>query len=355
MIDSIEIKNFTLFSDEKIDFSPQLNIIVGENGLGKSHLLKLPYASIMPCLLETKNSNTSPPTKTELRKSIAEKLQGVFKPDYLGRLSKQKKGNSRTGVTLKGIKDKINLSYSFSSSSKKEVEIDNLPEQRINGSPVFLPTRELLTIYPGFVPLYDQYHLEFPETWRDTCLLLGAPLKKGPREKEMKDLLEPIENAIGGSIYLDKSGKFYLEQSNSGNMEIYLVAEGFRKLAMLAMLIANGTITGEKILFWDEPEANLNPKLIKQVAKVIIELVKNDIQIHLATHSLYLMRELEILLNKKENKNVKTKIIGLKKDKNNEVILEQADNFDSIQHITSLDEELLQSDRYMGLDNDNCS
>ncbi len=48
--------------------------------------------------------------------------------------------------------------------------------------PVFLPTQELLTLYPGFVPLHETRHLKFDETWRDTCLLLGAPALRGPRE-----------------------------------------------------------------------------------------------------------------------------------------------------------------------------
>ena len=44
--------------------------------------------------------------------------------------------------------------------------------------PVFMPTRELLTIYPGFVSLYETTELPFEETWRDTCILLGARWQK---------------------------------------------------------------------------------------------------------------------------------------------------------------------------------
>ncbi|WP_281258757.1 hypothetical protein [Avibacterium endocarditidis] len=43
-------------------------------------------------------------------------------------------------------------------------------------------------------------------------------------------------------------------------MEIPLVAEGLRKLAMVARLVATGTLLDKGCLFWDEPEANLNPK-----------------------------------------------------------------------------------------------
>lgn len=41
-------------------------------------------------------------------------------------------------------------------------------------------------------------------------------------------------------------------------MEMPLVAEGLRKVAMLARLIATGTLLEQGYLFWDEPETNLN-------------------------------------------------------------------------------------------------
>ena len=44
MLDSLEVKNFTVFPGARLRFAKGLNVIVGENGLGKTHLLKLPYA-----------------------------------------------------------------------------------------------------------------------------------------------------------------------------------------------------------------------------------------------------------------------------------------------------------------------
>lgn len=39
-------------------------------------------------------------------------------------------------------------------------------------------------------------------------------------------------------------------------MEMPLVAEGLRKVAMLARLIATGTLLEQGYLFWDEPETS---------------------------------------------------------------------------------------------------
>ena len=46
--------------------------------------------------------------------------------------------------------------------------------------------------------------------------------------------------------------------TNAANMEMPLVAEGWRKLAMLVRLIATGSLLDKGCLFWDEPESNLN-------------------------------------------------------------------------------------------------
>lgn len=40
MLEAIDLDNFTLFSSARLRFSPGLNLLVGENGSGKTHLLE---------------------------------------------------------------------------------------------------------------------------------------------------------------------------------------------------------------------------------------------------------------------------------------------------------------------------
>lgn len=40
-----EAENFTVFEDITIPFSRGLNVLVGENGVGKTHIMKLAYAA----------------------------------------------------------------------------------------------------------------------------------------------------------------------------------------------------------------------------------------------------------------------------------------------------------------------
>ena len=44
-VKKLEVKNFTCFKDLKFDFE-NINVIIGENGVGKTHLLKLLFTHL---------------------------------------------------------------------------------------------------------------------------------------------------------------------------------------------------------------------------------------------------------------------------------------------------------------------
>ena len=349
MLDSLEVRDFTAFPNAKLRFARGLNVIVGENGLGKTHLLKLPYAVMTVSAEEGRRSNGRQPTKALLRTRLAEKLVGVFRPERLGRLARRRKGHSRCEVTLTFNDQNTSIGFSFSTANKSEVGVERPPSAWRDRAPVFLPTRELLTIYPGFVSLYETHHLEFEETWRDTCLLLGSPTRKGPRTSTEAELLEPLEEQIGGRVFLEKqSGRFYLRpfgSSGASDMEMPLLAEGWRKLAMLMRLITTGSLYNEGCLFWDEPESNLNPKLIREVARAILRLCQTEIQVFVATHSLFLLREFEVLLHH-EFEDVEQRCFALRRG-NDGVEVSQVDRIGDADPLILLDEELAQSDRFI--------
>ena len=349
MLKKMHIKNLTVFSDVKLDFGRNLNVIVGENGAGKTHLLKMAYCALATSWEEGRKPNPPTPTKSLLQGRLANKLVNVFRPEALGRLAKRRQGRERCDIQLNYFRPELDMAFGFATNSKSEVSIDTLPEQWLDTAPAYLPTRELLTIYPNFVAVYESHYLEFEETWRDTCLLLGAPLRKGPAERRIRALLQPLEKAMQGSIELDKNGRFYLN-NGSGRMEMPLVAEGLRKLGMLSRLIATGALLSKGCLFWDEPEANLNPRLIKQLAKTIVELSCGGIQVFIATHSLFLLREIEIVLSSYTTEPPDAQFFGLHAGIEGVSVM-QGSTIDDIGDITALEESLLQSDRYLAMVN----
>ncbi len=345
MLKSLHLTDFTVFRDADLRFGKHLNIVIGENGVGKSHILKAAYCAIDVC---ARAKGPEPITEAGMSTDLARKFLSVFRPRILGHLVWRNGSFRKTTLAFDFDQPDLDLTFSFPTHAKSErhLLIDRLPTQTAHGQPVFFPTRELLTIYPGFVSLYETTYVPFEETWRDTCILLGAPLVRGEREIRAAQLLEPLELVLGGKVIVE-SGRFLLVfPPPAGWMEIDLVAEGMRKLAMVAQLIGNGTLLDGGYLFWDEPESNLNPRIIKTVAKTILQLADSGVQVFIATHSLFLLRELHILQHTDFPK-MDTRCFGLHLGEDGSVRVDQGRTMDDVGNIAVLDEELEQSDRYM--------
>jgi AAA15 family ATPase/GTPase len=85
-------------------------------------------------------------------------------------------------------------------------------------------------------------------------------------------------------------------ESVSANM----AAEGIRKLGILQLLLQNHQLDPGRMgaLFWDEPETNMNPKLMKLLVEILLELSRNGQQIILATHDYVLLKWFDLLVKK---------------------------------------------------------
>jgi hypothetical protein len=77
-------------------------------------------------------------------------------------------------------------------------------------------------------------------------------------------------------------------------------------------------------------------------------LALNDIQLFIATHSLFLLRELDILLQASDFQSIPACFFGLHLTEDG-VHVKQGNTVDDIGQITALEEELSQSNRYLDL------
>jgi energy-coupling factor transporter ATP-binding protein EcfA2 len=351
MLDRLQLHGFTVFKNAEFRFCPGINLFAGENGSGKTHVLKAGY-SLLHVLTVPKGidgSKTQSVNSLEVR--FASKLAAVFVAEPCDLIAQSSISNKL--VFTAKIEGCDSVAIEIMSTGMVSAT-PNLAEVATRESlPIFLPTRELLTLAPFFVALFDKYQIPIEATYRDTCSLLGLPLVRESYDTRIASMLNPLEQAMGGRLVRNRSGMFCLE-NEFGVREIHVIAEGWRKLAMVAHLIATGQLTRGTSLFWDEPEANLNPKLIKLIATTILHLCQSGIQVFLATHSLFLMRELDILTKYKEFTNVPTRYFGLHPGEDGVEVM-QGDSIDDIGKITSLQEELSQSDRYLVAEDDDAS
>lgn len=367
MIASIKLDNFTVFGSETIEFSDGINLIAGENGTGKSHLLKVAYATFeatwrayrQASLLNTASTAITKagdeasityslsPSREALQKALAEKLDGVFKPESIGRLCGKGRGRQSSTVSVFFKKSATPVTFSFATNSKSSVGLSTIPEEMESSGPVFIPTREVLTLYPEIISLIKNSTIQIDETYFDLAVDLAGPLSKGPRQKEVTEFVGPLEEAMKGKIRVEGS-RFYLISEGKGRMEMPLVAEGVRKLAMIAYLLLNGSLGSRSTIFWDEPETNLNPKLLKEVARSLVALSEHGIQIIAATHSHFFMKEVEIQRSRqKAGKDIR--FINLFFGEDDHVYQESGAALSDLDHIAALDEILSQDDRDQAL------
>ncbi len=364
MINKLHLENFTAFSQANITFSPGLNVFIGENGTGKTHLLKLGYLFCNAWSYLMKSHRILGKQRTE--EYLATRLKELFKPDKIGNLScSPSDGKTVISSDVVGAIPTIHIrmphekpkepfpepmswEVTFSSRSEKHISVEQFPDEApINAffsQSVYIPTKEIISFFDGFKEVARKYSLQFDDTYLDLAENLSLPkLKQSP--ELLHTQLQILNHAIGGNIVL-KNGRFYISTKETKDREITLVAEGMRKIATLLHLINNGSLEKGGTLFWDEPEANLNPRLVKLVAKTIYSLVQEGVQVVLATHSLFLLRELEILGNSKEFKDLPSRFFALEQNENG-VNITQGDCVDEIDPIIMLDEALQQSDRFL--------
>jgi len=361
MIKKLSLQNFTVFEQADLEFSPGLNVIIGENGTGKTHLLKLAYV-LLKTLDEASLNNPQQArlSKVSMESYLADRLVSVFKPDKLGSLTSL--GKKKTEVVAQLSTEHAVLSpdkqgnyqpkpndvgkweFGFSSSSISKVKIERYLPNLQFFLPVYLQAKEMVSFAEGFIGLYKNREVAFDETYYDLAVKLD-PIAFREKPELLKQQIESITGLIGGRLEKE-NGRFYLVNARNEKIEINLVAEGVKKIATLLRLISRGMLAEKHTLLWDEPESNLNPRLIKLVARFLVELANQGVQVILATHSLFLLREIDMLT---KSKNLPIQYIGLSQSEQG-LVIEQSHDLDDIQTIVSLDEDLEQSDRYMNWD-----
>ncbi len=338
-IKHVRIKNFTVFENQELSLSDGLNIILGENSTGKSHLLRLLYA-----LIESNNlaaRDDTQPIRYLLQSIISKKLVRIFRPDKLSHLIQQGEDASIVRTDL----GKYSMKFRFTRSARVEVTInkDEVPEQLIEKKAVFIPEKEILSFHEGFTALYNRREVSFDETYYNLSEALNlSVLKNIDAYPEEKKILGRLENLLNGKILLEH-GRFYLTNKTKRKTEISLIAEGLRKIGTISHLLANGSLNKNSILFWDEPDSNLNPRLIRKVAKTILNLSSAGMQLFIATHNLFLIREIEILRDKEH----KVRYFGLGFDDQGGLRISQSEEVEALDDLVLLDEDLEQSDRFL--------
>lgn len=322
MITKLELENFTVFDKLEIDFSPKINIIIGENGTGKTQLLKAAYTL----------SSTSKIDANDIETTLTARLLKLFMP-LDEKLSKLRKFGADDSAQIKisfNSAEKFTCDFNYSSKKIAVVEDDNYLRYTENST--YIPTKEVLSFMKGFTSLYEKYELSFDQTYADICYSLDLPaLRNEAVHEKSKWAIEEIEKICGGKFVFYGGGKVTFKTSDN-EYSANAMAEGFRKAGMLSRLLETGTITPgvSGTLFWDEPETNMNPKLIRLFVEILLELSRNGQQIVIATHDYVFLKWFDLLQDESKEDHIRFHVL-YKETATSEVKLQSTDSYTQIE------------------------
>jgi energy-coupling factor transporter ATP-binding protein EcfA2 len=289
-VTKLDLDKFSVFEKATFEFSRGINVFIGANGTGKSHLLKMIY-SVLKANRDAALKNGA--AHQSFQTLLAQKLSGVYRPDndQISRLVTRVRGGQRMTAHLSS--DAGEAKFSVNKQGKLSVSKETLP---LSEPCIFIPSREALAMYEGFIKAYTERELSFDETYFDLCVALSGSQLRGPRLEKIRQLASPLEDILEGRVAI-QGARFYLfKTKGKGNFEAHLLAEGLRKIGGLYHLIVNGSIIEKGFLLWDEPEANLNPKLVRKIAETLRRLAAFGIQVFVATHDYLLSNELSLAM-----------------------------------------------------------
>ena len=161
---SLRLQNFTVFKDTKFEFVPGVNALVGENGTGKTHLMKALYAAQLKAARQT-------PINTIL----ADLFQTTNIEDLI-RLETHLDTLAEANGIYNGQKWFFNMRRSDNSWLVSERLLAKAER------PVFLPALDMMGHTKGFLAAANEIELDFDLTCRDIVGLFTLRRNNGDRK-----------------------------------------------------------------------------------------------------------------------------------------------------------------------------
>ncbi len=364
MIKQIGLKNFTAFENLSIDFSPKINVVIGENGTGKTHVLKAAYGL---CSVATSMNTVAPVLEKDITASATEVFLNLYCP-LDKKLGKMRRHGAAENAEVKGVlSDDNEIALKFHTNSKSFALLEKKNFYLSTKTPVFIPTKEVLSLTRCLAQ--DDYHQKtidvlYDAGYTNLAKALLVPVAKDAEAKinddpRLNSIIPRLVNLIGGRYEWDdgiatfQAGNYEERASdartNAQTARMYqdstitkftpkpleryssdMTAEGFRKIGILHQLLLNDSIQPgvSGPLFWDEPESNLNPKLMKLLVQILLELSRNGQQIILATHDYVLLKWFDLLVDKEKDDYVRFHV--LRRDQDGSVKVDSVEDYRSV-------------------------
>jgi energy-coupling factor transporter ATP-binding protein EcfA2 len=295
LLTTVKLDNFGPLSCLDWEGLGPVNLVIGENSSGKTFLLKALYTVVRT--LEAYKRGDDKRTAAEI---LSENLYWTFQPEKLGDLVT--KNTNQALSCLVGC-DKGDFRYSFGKDTSNHItSLENTVPPRSSDS-IFLPAKEVLSIDHIILKTREKEALfGFDNTYLDLARairpLSGVRVYWAPENDDLSR--EKLAKILGGRIIYDpESGRWQFHKGRQ-KYPLGLTAEGVKKIGILNILLANGYLSSDSIVFIDEPESALHPSAIGALLDVVKLLAESGIQFFLASHSYFVVKKLFLIA--RENK-----------------------------------------------------
>jgi AAA15 family ATPase/GTPase len=298
IIKSLTVENFAVFQTRlQWQDHASLNVIIGENDTGKTHLLKLLYA--LARTIEDYWKKQAGPQPLPLSDLLANKLLWTFLPEKfsLGKLVSKGARSKFAAEMTWGEHGSLRFGFA-KDATHKIADLHSNALKEMEGKRIsFLPPKEILSIFDAIVATREGAELAaFDDTYYDLVQDFRQPTTSGALHGNIKKVFSHLADVTGGGeVELSSDGIWFSRGKERFNM--HQTAEGIKKIGILSRLMRNRrlTPTGGCILFVDEPEVNLHPRAIVLFADMLHEFAQAGIQVYLTTHSYFMLKRLEQL------------------------------------------------------------
>ena len=214
-VDKLTLRDFTVFGETEFDFSPGLNVLIGANGTGKTHVLKLLYSIIRTMAIRgeivPKPEDVHLGVNLLLSKPILRRLEKTFRPE-----PSRSSRSTLTSLIRRGANDAdviaqgdFGVTMIRLGGDDPDADIRTFTPRR--GLPVFVPASEVLSMYAGFIAAYERRELSFDETFRNLCVDFSATPLRSIEPSALADLVAKLDDAVGGKTVL-RGDRFYVRR-----------------------------------------------------------------------------------------------------------------------------------------------
>lgn len=288
MLNRVRLDNFGPLSSLDWSSLGHINLVLGENGSGKTFLLKALYSALKT--LEEYKRGDDNRTASEI---LADKLYWTFQIDKIGDMVS--KGADKP-LQFHAEVDKRAFSYSFGKDTTRQITAMENHVVPLSSNSIFLPAKEVLSLQQIILTSRERDKVfGFDDTYYDLARALRQAPTKGKNYAHFANSRKKLEDILGGKIEFDEASSRWLYKKGNQRFPIGVTAEGVKKIAILDTLLGNRYLDKDSVIFIDEPESALHPAAISKFLEIVSLLAKTGIQFFMASHSYFVVKKLFLL------------------------------------------------------------